>query len=212
MICPYCKTNLPDGSQFCSKCGQTIATKNGTDNANKYWKDVDTLNDTNEHDRLDAIRKAKSELQAKMAARTRKIIAFAAIVAILVLARNSLNASSQEKLEFIRSDAIGNTYSDTSGGSVIFDGDKKDRITVIFIDEDTLSYIRGNYTLRISSKEGGGYSTSWSQNKIYESQEYEYAFSTSLFGKIALEFNGRSYEVKIDDDDGTIYSIKFYED
>lgn len=211
MICPYCKANLPDGTQFCSKCGQTIATKDGTDNTNKYWKDVDTLNDTNEHERLDAIRKAKSEAQAKTAARTRKIIAFAAVVAVLVLAAISLNASSQEKLEFIRSDAIGNTYSDTSGGSVMFNGEKRDRITVKFIDEDTLSYTRGNYTLCISS-EGGGYSTSWSQNEIYESQEYEYTFSTSLFGKITLELNGRSYEVKIDDDDGTIYSIKFYED
>lgn len=212
MICPYCKANLPDGSQFCSKCGQTIATKDNTDNTNRYWKDVDTLNDANEQDRLSAIRKAKSEAQAKTAAFTRKIIAFAAVAVVLILAAISLNASSQKKLESIKADAIGNTYSDTSGGSVMFNGDKKDRITVKIIDEDTLSYTRGNYTLRISSKEGGGYSTSWKQNEIYETAEYEYTFSTSLFGKITLEFNGRSYEVEIDDDDGSIYSIMFYED
>lgn len=212
MICPYCKTNLPDGSLFCSKCGQTIATADNTDNTNKYWKDVDTLNDANEQERLSAIQKAKSEVQAKAAAFTGKIIAFAAVAVVLVLAVISLNASSQEKLEFIKSDAIGNTYSDTSGGSVMFNGDKKDRITVKIIDEDTLSYTRGNYTLVIYSKEGGGYSMSWSQNEIYETSEYEYTFSTSLFGKVTLEFNGRSYEVEIDDDDGTIFSINFYDD
>ena len=50
-----------------------------------------------------------------------------------------------------------------------------------------------------------------SQNEIYESCDYEYSFSTSLFGKITLEFNGKSYEVDLDDD-GTISSIDFYGD
>lgn len=212
MICPYCKANLPDGSQFCSKCGQAIIITDNTDNTNKYWKDVDTLNDANEQERLSAIHKAKSEAQAKTVAFTCKIIAFAAVVVVFVVATIFMNASSQKKLAFIKSDAIGNTYSDTSGGSVMFSGDKKDRITVKIIDEDTLSYTRGNYTLSVSSKDGGGYSTSWNQNEIYETAEYEYTFLTSLFGKITLEFNGRIYEVEIDDDDGTIYSIDFYED
>lgn len=212
MICPYCKANLPDGSQFCSKCGQTITATDNTANTTKYWQDVDSLNDTNEQERLSAIRRAKLEAQAKAAALTRKIIAFAAVAVVLVLVAISLNASSQKKLAFIKSDAIGNTYSDTSGGSVMFNGDEKDRITVKIIDEDTLSYTRGNYILHISSKEGGGYSTSWKQNEIYETAEYEYTFSSSLFGKITLEFNGKSYEVEIDDDDGSIYSIMFYGD
>lgn len=213
MICPYCKTTLPDGSQFCSKCGQTIINSSDhTDNTNKYWKDVDTLNDANENERLTAIHKAKSEAHAKTAAITRKVIIFAVIVAALVFAAFALNASSQDKLEFIKADAVGNTYSDTSGGSVMFHGDKKDRIIVKIKDENILSYTRGNYTLQVSSKAGGGYSTSWKQNEIYESNDYEYKFSTSLFGKITLEFNGKSYEVEIDDDDGTIYSINFYKD
>lgn len=212
MICTYCKANLPDGSQFCPKCGQAVAASNNTDTTNKYWKEVDTLNDANEHERLSAIRKAKSEAQAKTAVFFLKTIVFSTIAAVLILTAIFLNASSQEKLAFIKSDAIGNTYSDTSGNTFMFSGDRIDRITIKIVDEDTLSYTHGNYTLHVSSKEDGSYSTSWSENEIYESAEYEYTFSTSLFGKVTLEFNGRSYEVEIDDDDGTIDSVKLYED
>lgn len=212
MICPYCKTNLPDGSQFCSKCGQTIINSSDhTDNTNNYWRDVDTLNDANENERLTAIRKAKSEAQAKTASVTRRVIIAALLLVAITLSTIALNASSQKKLEIAKKDAIGNTYSDTNGSSIMTTGTKRDRITVIIKDENTLSYTRGNYTLRTSSKDGGGYSISWDENEIYEAGEFEYTFSTSLFGKITLEFNGRSYEVIIDDDD-TIYSIKFYKD
>jgi len=81
-----------------------------------------------------------------------------------------------------------------------------DRIIVTIKDEHLLTYTRGNYTLRITSKE-----SYYTQNKIYETYDYEYTFSTSLFGYITLEFNGKSYEVDIDDD-GTIKRIKFYGD
>lgn len=211
MICPYCKTKLPDGSQFCPKCGQTIGDSfSNIEKTNKYWKDVDSLNDANENERLTAIRKAKSEAQAKTVSIMCKVIIFVAVVAALALAVFALNVNRQKKLEFIKVDAVGNTYSDISGGFVMSNGDKTDRITVTIKDENTLSYTRGNYTLHVSSKEEGGDSISWNQNEIYETNDYEYIFSTSLFGKITLEFNGKSYDVEIDDD-GTIYSINFYE-
>lgn len=213
MLCPYCKTQVPDGSQFCPKCGQNAAiSSDSTENTNKYWKDVDELNDSNEHERLTMIRKVKSEAQSQTWSTVRRIAIFTILIAMLVVGIFSLNANNEKKLEFIKSDAIGNTYSDSNGGFAMFSGEKADRITVEIIDEDMLSYTRGNYTLRVSSKDGDGYSVSWNQNEIYETAEYEYTFSTSLFGKITLEFNGRSYEVEIDDDDGTIYSIEFYED
>ena len=213
MLCPYCKTQVPDGSQFCPKCGQNAAiSSDSTENTNKYWKDVDELNDSNEHERLTMIRKVKSEAQSQTWSTVRRIAIFTILIAMLVVGIFSLNANNEKKLEFIKSDAIGNTYSDSNGGFAMFSGEKADRITVEIIDEDMLSYTRGNYTLRVSSKDGDGYSVSWNQNEIYETAEYEYTFSTSLLGKITLEFNGRSYEVEIDDDDGTIYSIEFYED
>jgi len=158
------------------------------------------------------IRKVKSEAQSQTWSTVRRIAIFTILIAMLVVGIFSLNANNEKKLEFIKSDAIGNTYSDSNGGFAMFSGEKADRITVEIIDEDMLSYTRGNYTLRVSSKDGDGYSVSWNQNEIYETAEYEYTFSTSLFGKITLEFNGKSYEVEIDDDDGTIYSIEFYED
>lgn len=91
----------------------------------------------------------------------------------------------------------------------MFNGEERDRIIVKIKNGNTLTYTRGNYTLRISEG-SNGYSTKWVENEIYESRDYEYSFSTSLFGKITLEFNGKSYEVSIDDEDGTISSINFY--
>lgn len=212
MICQYCKAIVPDGEKFCSKCGQPITnTLNATDSTSNYWKAVDVLNDVNENERLEAIRKARAEVQAKTTSITRKVVIALSMVAVLAVVTFFMNKSSQEKLARVKADAIGNTYSDTSGGSVMFSGDKKDRIIVTIKNEHTLSYTRGNYTLHVSSKDGGGYSTSWEQNEIYETNDYEYTFSTSLFGNITLSFNGKTYVVKIDDD-GTIYSINFYND
>ena len=212
MVCPYCHNKLPNGSHFCQKCGQII--KNSSDNTektSKYWKDVDTLNNSNENERLSAIRRAKSEAQARIVSITRKIIIVTVVVAVLALALFALNSNSQKKLKFVKADAVGNTYSDTSGSSLMSHGDKRERITVTFNNENTLTYTCGKYTLHVSSNASGGYSTTWSQNEIYETHEYEYTFSTTLLGNISLEFNEKSYEVELDDD-GTIYSINFYGD
>lgn len=216
MRCPFCKRNIGTSEIFCPYCGQTIKdSSDNTDYTNKYWREVNALNNANENERLRAIRRAKAEAQARTASITRKITIATALIAIVVVAVSlvifQLNTHSQKKLEIVRADAIGNTYSDTSGSSVMWHGDERVRVTVTFINENTLTYTRGSYTLHISSKEGGGYLTEWSQNEIYETNDYEYTFSTSLFGKITLEFNEKRYDVKIDDDDGTIYSIEFYE-
>lgn len=217
MQCPFCKRNIGASEIFCPYCGQSLKTSSdNTDYTNKYWKEVNALNYANENERLRAIRRSKAEARARTASITRKITVVTVLVAIVVVAISLaifiLKTNSQKKLEFVKADAIGNSYSDTSGSSVMWDGDKRDRVTVTFLNESTLTYTCGNYTLHISSKEGGGYSTSWSQNEIYETNDYEYTFSTSLLGKVTLEFNGKSYEIKLDDDDGTIYSIKFYAD
>ena len=47
------------------------------------------------------------------------------------------------------------------------------------------------------------------EHEVYERCDYEYTFSASLFGKITLEFNGKSYKVNLNDD-GTINSIEFH--
>ena len=210
MKCKYCNSELNDDALFCDKCGQSVVdSSKNTGVTNKYWTDVDALNDTNEKEYQNAVRKAKAEAKAQSAAIIKKIIIAAVVIVVLVASVTTLNANSQQKLEFVKSDAIGNTYSDTSGSWGMFNGEERDRIIVKIKNENTLTYTRGNYSLRISEG-SNGYSTKWVENEIYESRDYEYSFSTSLFGKITLEFNGKSYEVSIDDEDGTISSINFY--
>lgn len=213
MKCPYCNSELPDNSNFCDKCGQPIPKASNyaenTDKIQKYWNDVDTLTDANENQRLKAIYKKKSEEKEKTTAATRNIIVAVAVIALIVISAVSLNANSQKRLALVKATAIGNTYSDANGPGTMFEGDERDRIIVTIKDENTLSYTSGNYTLQISSKEGGGHTISWRENSIYETSDYEYSFSTSLFGKVTLNFNGNSYPVTIDDD-GTIFSITFY--
>ena len=212
MKCQYCGAELDNNAQFCNNCGQAVVTSSeSTSDTNKYWNDVDASNATNEKEYKNAVNKAKAEAKAHSLATIGKIIIAAVVVCVIIVSIIAMNSNSQDKLAFAKSDAIGNTYSDTSGSSVMFNGEKHDRIIVKIKDENTLSYTRGNYTLRVSNG-NNGYSMSWQENEIYESRDYEYTLSTSLFGKITLTFNGKSYDVSIDDDDGTISSINFYGD
>ena len=212
MKCHYCGAELDNNAQFCNNCGQAVVTSSeSTSDTNKYWNDVDASNATNEKEYKNAVNKAKAEAKAHSLATIGKIIIAAVVVCVIIVSIIAMNSNSQDKLAFAKSDAIGNTYSDTSGSSVMFNGEKHDRIIVKIKDENTLSYTRGNYTLRVSNG-NNGYSMSWQENEIYESRDYEYTLSTSLFGKITLTFNGKSYDVSIDDDDGTISSINFYGD
>lgn len=211
MICPYCKTNLKAGSQFCQNCGQAIVVTDNTEHTDKYWKEVDMLNEENEHEYLSIMRNAKSESRSKALSSIFKSIAFVIVVAVVVMGVYAKNVSNQKKLEVVRIDAIGNTFSDTSGIAMLLSGDKRERISVNFMDKDRLSYTRGNYTFHIADKDDGGYSTSWTENEIYENEEYEYSFSISFFGKITLKFDGKSYKVT-PNDDGTIRYISLYDD
>lgn len=209
MKCPYCNTELDNDALFCDICGQSVAgAAKNTDATNKYWAEVDALNATNEKEHQEAVRKAKLESKARFASAIKIFIVVAIVIAVLIIIVSAMKANSQQKLDFVKSDSIGNTYSDTNESLGTFNGQSRDRIIVTIKDEKTLSYVRGSYTLMVYTK-GDGYTSEWLENEIYESRDYEYTFSTSLFGKITLEFNGKSYEVDLDDD-GTIDSIDFY--
>jgi len=210
MICPYCKTNVPDGIQFCSKCGQPIANSSGnTDNTSKYWKDVDKLNNANENNRLAIIREVETENKKKRAAASRKVIICLLIVVALSMATYSLYKFNQKRLDGVKASAIGHSYTDTSGSSIVRDGDKRTQITVTIKDENTLTYTYGSYTSKFIPVKGG-FTSIWSENEIYEECDYNYSFSSSLFGTIWLKFNGKRYKVTVDD--GVIYNIIFYDD
>lgn len=116
MKCPFCNAELKDDILFCDKCGQSVSNLSKNTNViNKYWTDVKTLNNANEKELENASRKAKSKAKARLIGVIIKIIIVAAVVIVLGVSATILNADSQQKLEFIKSDAIGNTYSDTSG-------------------------------------------------------------------------------------------------
>lgn len=72
MICPYCKTDLPDGSPFCSNCGQTISKSGDQSSASSsYWSAVEKEVARDEKIRTDA----ENELLQKQKRKNRAVIA-----------------------------------------------------------------------------------------------------------------------------------------
>jgi len=72
MNCPYCKTKLPDGSQFCSNCGQTISKSDEQSSASSsYWSTVEKEVARDEKIRTDA----ENELLQKQKKKNRTVIA-----------------------------------------------------------------------------------------------------------------------------------------
>lgn len=71
MLCPYCKTQLSDKEQFCSKCGQTIACQgNQSTTSLSYWSTVEEEKARDEKIRLDA----KNEIIKKQKQRKKVVI------------------------------------------------------------------------------------------------------------------------------------------
>ena len=66
MICPYCKSELPDGLQFCSKCGQTIAHQDNQNSASStYWSAVEKEVARDDKIRIDAENKIIAKQKKK---------------------------------------------------------------------------------------------------------------------------------------------------
>lgn len=71
MICPYCKNELSDGSQFCPKCGQMIAHQNHQSTASSsYWNTVEKEVARDDKIRIDA----ENELIRKQKKKNRTVI------------------------------------------------------------------------------------------------------------------------------------------
>lgn len=66
MNCPYCKTKLPDGLQFCSTCGQTISKSDMQSSASSsYWSTVEQEVARNEKIRTDTENKLLQKQKEK---------------------------------------------------------------------------------------------------------------------------------------------------
>lgn len=82
MNCPYCKTKLPDGSQFCSNCGQSV--KNTVDNhgsTSSYWASVEKEKSRDEKKRVDA----ENEILEKQKNKRRTFITVLSVIGIIGL-------------------------------------------------------------------------------------------------------------------------------
>lgn len=97
MICPYCKTKLPDGSQFCSSCGQTISgAGNQSSTSSSYWNTVEKEVARDEKIRIDA----ENEIIAKQKKKNRTVVAsliFLGIVGAIIFYFVSIYPSQQYK-------------------------------------------------------------------------------------------------------------------
>lgn len=83
MICPYCKSELPDGSQFCSKCGQTIAHQDNQNSASStYWSAVEKEVARDDKIRIDA----ENKIIAKQKKKNRTVIVSLITLAIIAIA------------------------------------------------------------------------------------------------------------------------------
>lgn len=72
MLCPYCKTQIPDGTQFCPKCGQTITNQEARSTASSsYWSTVEKEVARDDKIRIDA----ENELIKKQKRKNRTVIA-----------------------------------------------------------------------------------------------------------------------------------------
>lgn len=97
MKCQYCGAEIKEDALFCDNCGQAVAdSSKNTGVTNKYWTDVDALNNTNEKEYQNAVRKAKAEAKAHSAAIIKKIIISAVVIVVLVVSVTTLNANSQK--------------------------------------------------------------------------------------------------------------------
>lgn len=84
MICPYCKTKLPDGSLFCSSCGQAIpAPGNQSTTSSSYWNTVEEEVARDEKIRTDA----ENEFLEKQKKKRRTVLAsiIASVIVIILI-------------------------------------------------------------------------------------------------------------------------------
>lgn len=68
MICPFCKKEIPDYTQFCPECGQTVASAESTGGTSAtYWNSVEKEAERDNKIRIDAENKIQEKRMQKNA-------------------------------------------------------------------------------------------------------------------------------------------------
>ena len=93
MRCPYCKSELQDGSKFCEKCGQEILTKNDSSQTSKnYWDEYQAQTQKEVEDYKIMVQKSKDEQVIEKKKRVLRVIAASIIILIaasVIMIRNA---------------------------------------------------------------------------------------------------------------------------
>lgn len=68
VICPFCKKEIPDYTQFCPECGQTVASAESTGGTSAtYWNSVEKEAERDNKIRIDAENKIQEKRMQKNA-------------------------------------------------------------------------------------------------------------------------------------------------
>jgi hypothetical protein len=80
VICPFCKKEIPDHTQFCPECGQTVTSAESTSGASAiYWNSVEKEAERDNKIRIDAENKIQEKKNAKKRAAIGALICIAAV-------------------------------------------------------------------------------------------------------------------------------------
>lgn len=52
--------------------------------------------------------------------------------------------------------------------------------------------------------------TGWKENEIYSTTTYPYTLSISFWGKVTIHIDRSEFEVRLDEDDGSVRGIDLY--
>ena len=208
MECPFCKKDINESAIFCPNCGQLLENNLRFQSVDNYWDDINTKTkkEIENHEReIYEKKKSKRKVRAK---KFFKVFFVCLVILILsctvyVLIKNH-NTKNANKLNHINESMIGHTYSETSLGAFSV-GESLDRRIVTIIDNDSLTFLEGNYRSYLDDQN----KLNWNENEIYQNETYSYELSISFFGKVNIYINGKEYEVNIDDDD-SVSSIDLY--
>lgn len=206
MKCPICGKKLEEIATFCPNCGQNISHfDTSSASFNNYWNENNMASQKHIFEQKEKEAEALSKIRKKRMVKLTRFAIICIAICVVVLFALVKNSNNKQILSVVHESMIGQKYSDTSDYA-FFVGDSCDRIIVTILDEETLEYTEGNYRSHMSESN----KLSWSENEIYETATYTYDLSISFWGKVSILINGETYEVTLNDD-GSVYSIIFYE-
>lgn len=143
MICPYCKEEIPDSTQFCPECGQRVElmiAKSRTVNDNWIAAENESENRESKHTTVDEKRSEKKKQSARIAVISVIIILVIAIVPGYIFV---LHPEQQNKSSFAASEAEDNPVAspskkpstDNEGNTVVIAIEETNAVDNVYANE-----------------------------------------------------------------------------